>query len=78
MDGLLYPRVRKGHGAAEFYAKVYILWILIVLRINASLSRKVLLLDVEGARVLFQVEELAAVDTDFPVEHEYAEPDFKR
>lgn len=78
MDRLLYPRVRNGHDAFDFHAKVYKFWIRVVLGIKASLSREVLLVDVESARDLFQIEKFAVVEPDFPIPCQYAEPDFKR
>ena len=49
----------------------------VIFREKATLARKVLLVDVESAGVLFEIQEIATVDADVIVEHEYANPDLE-
>ena len=74
---LRHPRVRNLDYAMDLQTKIHPIRIHIVLWIKATLALEVPLVNVESAGVLFQVQEIATVDADFVVEHQYAEPDFK-
>ena len=77
IDLFLNPRIRNLDDAMDLDTQIYIVRIGIVLRIQASLSLEVLLVDAECAVALFQIEEIAIEVADFVVEHEHAEPNFE-
>ena len=78
IDLLRNPRVRNLDNPMKLQTKIHIVGIRILLGINTTLSMKVLLVDVESTRVLFQVEKVATVDADLVVEDQHAEPDLER
>ena len=77
IDPLRYPGVRNLDDAMDLETEIPVVRIRVILRKKATLSYKVLLVDDESAGVLFEVQEIATVDADFIVEHEYAKPDFE-
>lgn len=58
-------------------AKIDVFGIWVLFRIKASLSVEIPLVNIKSARIFFQVQDIATVNSDFVVEHEHAEPDLE-
>ena len=67
----------KLEGGVNLKAKIFILWIWVLLRENSRLSLDVPLIDGESAFIFVQAQDTASIYTQVVVEHEHLNPDLK-